>query len=173
MNDNHIIITDILDEIINFSLFFYNDEIVEEEHLDKYIIYLNKKINNNSNNNSEFENDCCIKNIDDIISITDYINRLIISLNLTNVIMITSIIYIERLNINITNYNIHKLLLVSMLISSKYVEDVYFNNRYWSRCGGITISVLNKLEKNYLQKINYKLFIHTIDFMCKYNEIFI
>ena len=173
MNDNHIIIKDILDEIINFSLFFYNDEIIEKKHLDKYIIYLNKKINNKSNNNSKFENDYCIKNIDDIISITDYVDRLIVSLNLTNVIMITALIYIERLNINITNYNIHKLLLVSMLISSKYVEDDIFDNRYWSKCGGITISVLNKLEKNYLQKINYKLFIHNIDFMCKYNEIFL
>ena len=36
-------VKDVLDNIINYSLFFYNDEIVEE-HLQKYIIYLNKKI---------------------------------------------------------------------------------------------------------------------------------
>ena len=87
--------------------------------------------------------------------------------------MISAIIYLERLNIYINKYNIHKLLLISLLLSSKFLEDIYYNNKYWSKCGGISLDTINKLEKLYLIKIDNNLFIHTIEFIDKFNEIFL
>lgn len=166
------IVKDILDNIINYSLFFYNDEIVEEEHLEKYIIYLNKKIKNNYCN-LYFEKYFSIKHIDDVITIEEYINRLIINCHISNSIMIGAIIYLEKLHIDINIYNIHKLLLISLLLSSKYLEDIHYNNKFWSKCGGISLDTINKLEKLYLIKIDNNLFIHRLEFIDKFNEIFL
>jgi hypothetical protein len=165
------IVKDILDNIINYSLFFYNDKIVEEEHLEKYIIYLNKKIKD-VYCGLYFENYFSIKDIDDIIKLEEYINRLIVSCGITNSMMIGAIIYLERLNIYINKYNIHKLILISLLLSSKFLEDIFYNNKYWSKCGGISLSLLNKLEVLYLVKIKNNLFICTSEFYDKFNKIF-
>ena len=166
------IVKDILDNIINYSLFFYNDELVEEEHIQKYIIYLNKKIKNDYCN-LYFEKYFSIKDVDDIITLEEYINRLIISCGITNSMMISAIIYLERLHIYINKYNIHKLLLISLLLSSKFLEDIYYNNKFWSKCGGISLDTINKLEKLYLIKIDNNLFIHRLEFNDKFNEIFL
>ena len=166
------IVKNILDDIINYSLFFYDDEIVEEEHLEKYIIYLNKKIKNNFCN-LYFENNFNIKNINDVMTIEEYLNRLIVTFGISNSIMISAIIYLEKLHIDINIYNIHKLLLISLLLSSKFLEDSIYKNKYWASYGGISLETLNKLEKLYLIKINYYLFIHTFEFIDKFNEIFI
>jgi hypothetical protein len=164
------IVKDVLDSIINYSLFFINDVIVEEEHLEKYVLYLQKKINNNYSD-LYFEKKFSILHINDVITVEDYLNRLITSFSITNSVIICAIIYLERLQMNINIYNIHKLLLVSLLISSKFVEDNYYNNKYWARYGGISLTDLNKLEKLYLIKIKNSLYIHTIEFYNKFNEI--
>jgi hypothetical protein len=165
------IVKDILDNIINYSLFFNNDVIVEEDHLEKYVLYLYKKINNNYSD-LYFEKHFSIQHIDDVITVEDYLNRLITSFSINNAVIISAIIYLERLQMNINIYNIHKLLLVSLLLSSKFLEDENYKNIYWARYGGISLADLNKLEKLYLIKIKNSLYIHTIEFYNKFNEIF-
>jgi len=165
------IVTEILDNIINYSLFFYDDETVKKEQLEKYIMYIKKNINNNFCN-LYFEKNFSIFHIDDVITIEDYLYKIISSLSITNSIMISAIIYLERLQIDINIFNIHKLLLISILISSKFVEDENYKNKYWSRIGGISILTLNKLEALYLVKIKYNLFIYTSEFYDKFNKIF-
>jgi hypothetical protein len=165
------IVKNILDNIINYSLFFLDDEIIKEEQLDKYIIYLNKKINNN-NCNLFFEEHFSIINVDGIITLRDYINRLFIGFNISNSIMIGAIIYLERLDIHINIYNIHKLILISLLLSSKFLEDLTYKNKYWAKYGGLSIARLNKLEIIYLKKIKNNLFIHTNEFYDKFNDIY-
>jgi hypothetical protein len=165
------IVKDILDNIINYSLFFYNNETVEQEQLDKYIMYVKKKINNNYCY-FNFEKKFSILHIDDIITLEDYINRLIKSFNINNSIMIGAIIYLERLNININIFNIHKILLISLLLSSKFIEDSNYKNKYWAHYGGISLDSLNKLEVLYLVKIQYNLYITTNEFIDKFVDIF-
>jgi len=164
------IVKDILDNIINYTEFFINESIVDKEHMDKYILYLKKKINNNFCN-LYFEKNFSIIQIDDVITIEDYLDRLINSLCITKSVMICAIIYLERLQVDINIFTIHKLMLVSLLISSKFVEDENYKNKHWSRIGGISLSMLNRLEKFYLIKIKNKLYIDTNEFYNKFVEI--
>jgi hypothetical protein len=164
------IIKDILDDIINYSLFFNNDEIIEKENVKKYTNYLEKKINKNYCE-SYFEQFFSITNID-VITLEDYLQKLIKVLCINNSVMISAFIYLERLNINLNSHNIHLLLLVSLLLSSKFVEDLYYNNKYWAKYGGISLSKLNRLEKIYLIKIKNNLFINITEFYDKFNKIF-
>ena len=112
------IVKDILDNIINYSLFFYNDEIVEKEHLEKYIMYVKKKINNNYCN-LYFEKYFSIKHIDDVITIEEYINRLIINCRISNSIMICAIIYLEKNESNFGSVN-------GTEVNSGTIIDYYF-----------------------------------------------
>jgi hypothetical protein len=164
------IVKDILDNIINYTEFFINDFIVDEEHIEKYVLYLKKKINNNFCN-LFFEKNFSILHVDNVITIEDYLIKLTKGLGITNTVMICAIIYLERLDIDINIFNIHKLMLVSLLISSKFVEDENYKNKHWSRFGGISLSMLNRLEKFYLIKIKNKLYIHTTEFYNKFVEI--
>jgi hypothetical protein len=164
------IVKDILDNIINYTEFFINDFIVDEEHIEKYVLYLKKKINNNFCN-LFFEKNFSILHVDNVITIEDYLIKLTKGLGITNTVMICAIIYLERLDIDINIFNIHKLMLVSLLISSKFVEDENYKNKHWSRFGGISLSILNRLEKFYLIKIKNKLYIHTTEFYNKFVEI--
>ena len=100
-------VKDILDNIINYSLFFNNDVIVEEDHLEKYVLYLQKKIKNNYSD-LYFEKNFSILHIDNVIMIEDYLDRLIGSLSISNSVIICAIIYLERLQIDINIFNIHK-----------------------------------------------------------------
>jgi hypothetical protein len=38
--------------------------------------------------------------------------------------------------LRLTQYNIHRLLLISLLVASKYAQDQYFGNRFWAKVGG-------------------------------------
>jgi hypothetical protein len=164
------IVKDILDNIINYTEFFINDSIVDKEHMEKYVLYLKKKINNNFCN-LYLEKNFSIIHIDDVITLEDYLDRLINSLCITNSVMICAIIYLERLRADINIFTIHKMMLVSLLISSKFLEDENYKNKYWSRFGGISLSMLNRLEKIYLIKIKNELYVDTNEFYNKYVEI--
>jgi hypothetical protein len=165
------IIKETLDNIINYSLFFNKDEYIEKEHIDKYIDYLYKNINNNFCD-SFFEKNFSIKNVNDVINIKDYLFKLTNGFQITNSMMISAIIYLERLEINLNIYNIHILLLISLLLSSKFLEDLYYKNKYWAKYGGINLAKFNRLEILYLIKIKNNLFIHANEFYTKFNMIF-
>lgn len=45
------------------------------------------------------------------------------------------------------------------MIAIKYHDDEFFKNEYYARIGGISKYEINFLEKEFLELINYKLFI--------------
>ena len=53
--------------------------------------------------------------------------------------------------------NIHRLILVSVMISSKFCDDLYFSNQYWAKIGGISNDEINALEVEMLTLLEYKL----------------
>jgi len=44
----------------------------------------------------------------------------------------------------------NSLLLVANVIAVKYNEDIYYANSYYAKIGGISLSELNLLEKEFL-----------------------
>ncbi len=45
------------------------------------------------------------------------------------------------------------------MIAIKYNDDDYYKNEFYAKVGGITIKEINGLESEFLQLINYKLYI--------------
>ena len=96
------------------------------------------------------------------ISILEYINRIIKYTYLEKSSLIVSLIYLDRIcqnDILLTDYNIHRLLLISIIISIKINEDKIFGNNYYAQVGGISIKEFNSIESDFVNFINYYLFV--------------
>ena len=53
-------------------------------------------------------------------------------------------------NIKISYYNIHKLILASFVVASKYNEDNYFSLGFYAKLGGISIEEMFILEYEFI-----------------------
>ena len=74
-----------------------------------------------------------------------------------------ALIYIDRLcrkkKILLTEYNVHRILFVSVLAALKYNEDKFYSNVYYAKIGGLEIKQLNTLEIEFVIGINFDLFV--------------
>ena len=91
------------------------------------------------------------------VPIIYYINRIIKYFKCSDSFIILALIYINRLhqlspNIKINNnYSFHKLLTTSCVISCKFLEDCHFNNSFYAKIAGISLTEFNILEIEMLQ----------------------
>lgn len=72
----------------------------------------------------------------------------------------------------ITSMNVHRLLVTSIMIAAKVVDDVHFNNAFYAKVGGISNTELNKLELNLLFCIDFKVQVssHLFESYCSHLE---
>jgi hypothetical protein len=97
------------------------------------------------------------------ISINDYLERLYkhTKINCSTIILI--LIYIDRIcniqKFKLTYFNIHKLILASMIIAIKFNEDEQYTTKFYSKLGGVPIAEIAFLEKNFFFLLNFNLFV--------------
>ena len=95
------------------------------------------------------------------ISIENYLDRIIKYTKLETSTLILSLINIDKIcelnSLQITKYNVHRLLLSSVVISIKINEDDFYSNSYYSKVTGVSLSEINNLEDEFLRKIRFKL----------------
>ena len=107
------------------------------------------------------------------ISIKDYLERLYKYSRISASTIILILIYIDRIcNINkfkITYYNIHKLIISSMIIAVKYNEDEYYPLKFYAKLGGISKAEMAFLEYYFVSLINFNLFVKK-ELFDKYND---
>ncbi|GAM25602.1 hypothetical protein SAMD00019534_087770 [Acytostelium subglobosum LB1] len=93
------------------------------------------------------------------ITIPDYLVRLVKFSPCSKECFIMIIVYINRLitqsNFIVTSFNIHRLLITAILVASKYIDDIFYNNEYYSHIGGVTRDELNKLEIDFLTLLEF------------------
>jgi hypothetical protein len=132
------------------------------------IILNNKKNKNGKKDNSPFVHEHAPK-----ISIFDYLLRIQKYSNIENSTFIIALIYIDRIcekkKIILTKYNIHRILFTSILIATKYNEDIIYDNLFYSKIAGVTIKELLILENYFLNIIDFDLFVSD-DIYQKYSE---
>ena len=96
------------------------------------------------------------------ISILEYLNRIVNYTKIEDSTLITSIIYLDSVTQNgiyLTDYNIHTLLLICILIAIKMNEDNIYTNDYFAEVAGISLKKLNKIEHEFLNMNKFKLFV--------------
>lgn len=95
------------------------------------------------------------------LSIQQYIDRIFRYSNCSPSCFIIAHIYmdrfIQRTNLCLTSLNIHRLLITSIMLAAKFMDDAFFNNAYYARVGGISTKELNKLEMKFLFSVDFQL----------------
>ena len=97
------------------------------------------------------------------ISVEKYLIRIQTYANMEKSTLIIGLILIDRLcqisNLTLTYYNIHRILFTAILVSIKYNEDSYFENKYYAEIAGVKLKELQLLEYHFISLIQFNLFI--------------
>ncbi|KAL5571615.1 hypothetical protein UlMin_021212 [Ulmus minor] len=80
-------------------------------------------------------------------------------------VYVIAYVYIDRFCQNnpgfrINPTNVHRLLITTIMVASKYVEDMNYRNSYFARVGGLTTDELNKMELDFLFLMSFKLHVN-------------
>jgi hypothetical protein len=98
------------------------------------------------------------------ISIKNYLFRIQLFSEAEDNTLIISLIFLDKIcdtaSIILTEYNVHRLLFISVLIAIKYNEDLVFELDCYSKIAGMTKKEINKLEHKFLELIKFEVFVH-------------
>lgn len=110
-----------------------------------------------------------------LISIEDYIKRIMKYTQMEMPTMIIAIMYIDQMCYKkkyiLCLNNIYKLIISSSLISIKFNEDASYNNSFYSQVGGISLELMNRLEYELYVLMDFSLVVDYSDYQ-KYNSYF-
>lgn len=95
------------------------------------------------------------------LSIHSYIERIFKYSKCSPSCFILAQIYIDRYlqqpGVRLTCLNVHRLVMTSVVIAAKFIDDAFFNNAYYARVGGVSTQEMNKLEINLLFSLDFRL----------------
>ena len=102
------------------------------------------------------------------ISIKDYLIRIQTYSGIEKSTLILSLILIDhtckKSGLILTYFNIHRLLFVSILISIKYNEDSYYDNKFYSEIAGVKLKELKLIEYTFLELNDFNVFVSSHEF---------
>ncbi|KAJ0266183.1 Cyclin-U4-2 [Hirschfeldia incana] len=96
------------------------------------------------------------------IPIRSYMERIFKYANCSDSCYIVAYIYLDRFIqkqpfVPIDSFNVHRLIITSVLVSAKFMDDMCYNNAYYAKIGGITTEEMNLLELDFLFGIGFQL----------------
>lgn len=96
------------------------------------------------------------------ISIKDYLKRIYRYTNPERICLILILNYIDRICKNLTNFTIcsltvHRFCITSVTVGSKFICDSFYSNARYAKVGGISLTEINLLEREFLLAIDYRL----------------
>ncbi|XP_020204115.1 cyclin-U1-1 [Cajanus cajan] len=95
------------------------------------------------------------------ISIPKYLERIYKYTNCSPSCFVVGYVYIDRLTHRhpdslVTSLNVHRLLVTSVMVASKMLDDEHYNNAVYARVGGVSNAELNKLELELLFLLDFR-----------------
>lgn len=107
--------------------------------------------------------------------VSRYITRLGRHFGCSRTCFVMALMFIDRVvakcpgSVAVTQRNVHRLFLASLMVASKFWDDDFFPNAHYAKCGGVTLKEMNRLEQFFLRCIRYELCIEPdlySDYMC-------
>ena len=137
-----------------------------EQKLNKLEITISEILNEISNQNAEVEfnpDDPFSRPNPSKVTLQYFFGRIRRYSQLEKSTLIIILIYVDRMCITsgiiLNPHNIHRLILGCLILAIKYNEDVYFNNEYYAKIGGVSLDEINSLEYASFQLMEHNLFI--------------
>ncbi|OMP00674.1 Cyclin P/U [Corchorus olitorius] len=99
------------------------------------------------------------------MTIQSYLERIFRYTKAGPSVYVVAYVYIDRFcqanpGFRINARNVHRLLITTIMVASKYVEDMNYRNSYFARVGGLTTNELNNLEVEFLFLMGFKLHVN-------------
>ena len=98
------------------------------------------------------------------ISINDYLTRIQLYSGIEKSTLILSLIQIDHIckktELILSYYNIHRLLFTAVLISIKFNEDTYYDNKFYAEIAGVKLKELKLLEYTFMELNDFNAFIN-------------
>ncbi|CAH1414437.1 unnamed protein product [Lactuca virosa] len=96
------------------------------------------------------------------ITIAKYLDRIYKYTNCSPACFVVGYVYIDRLvhrhpGSLVVRLNVHRLLVTSIMVAAKILDDVHYNNAFYARVGGVTNAELNRLEVEFLFMLDFEL----------------
>jgi hypothetical protein len=172
-----------LNSIFN-KLIFWKSSIEQRWDFDTFapyqrevlIIVIAQELENKSRINSKKMSDLTVIPITQFdavgfikMSLQDYLARICLHLDALPCELVTMMIYLNSYfqrnkNINITESNVHRFVLVSFLLAHKTIRIKPFDDTYIAQIGGIDSNELHALELKFLQDNDFHFLVKSRDY---------
>ncbi|WOL07587.1 cyclin-P2-1-like [Canna indica] len=111
------------------------------------------------------------------MSIQAFLERIFRYTRIAPPVYVVAYVYMDRLcqfnpGLRICSMNVHRLLITTVMMASKFVEDMNHRNSYFAKVGGICGRELNSLELDFLFLMKFKLHVSVsvYDSYCRHLE---
>ncbi|KAL9429960.1 hypothetical protein AB3S75_025361 [Citrus x aurantiifolia] len=99
------------------------------------------------------------------MTIQSYLERIFRYTKAGPSVYVVAYVYIDRFcqanpGFRIHATNVHRLLITTIMVASKNVEDLNYRNSYFARVGGLETNELNKLELDFLFLMGFKMHVN-------------
>lgn len=96
------------------------------------------------------------------ISVLDYLKRIVRFTNVEKSCLFLILVYIDQICarrplFTFSSLTAHRFIIVSITVASKGLCDVFSPNKFYARVGGIPVTELNTLEREFLLMIEWRL----------------
>ena len=83
--------------------------------------------------------------------------------------VVVGLMYLQRLkqrmpSVCLTSGNLQRLLLTSVMVAAKFLDDLYYSNKHWARIGGLNLQEVNALELKLLFQLSFSLNISRVEY---------
>jgi len=96
------------------------------------------------------------------ITIKAYLQRIYKCTNVSGGCLVVALLYIDRFMernkaILLTSQNVHRIIITSVVLAMKFLDDLYYTNSYYAKISGIPCAEMNALELEFLFRIHFDL----------------
>ncbi|KAK4741315.1 hypothetical protein SAY87_024903 [Trapa incisa] len=103
------------------------------------------------------------------MTVQSYLERISRYIRAGPSVYVIAYVYIDRFcqahpGFRIGSRNVHRLLITTIMVASKYVEDLNYRNSHFARVGGLRTEEMNRLEMDFLFLMGFKLHVNVTVF---------
>lgn len=97
------------------------------------------------------------------VSIQKYLMRLSATFRCSDATFIAALVVVDRLleydggRLPLTMQNVHRVFLASLVVATKYHEDLVYSNSHYAKAGGVHLREVNRLERVLLAALDFDL----------------
>ncbi|KAF6001409.1 hypothetical protein CCYA_CCYA13G3613 [Cyanidiococcus yangmingshanensis] len=96
------------------------------------------------------------------ISVEAYFERIYTFAFCSKACYVIALLYLDRLSrrnasLRMTSFTAHRLIITAVMLAAKFFDDIFYNNAYYAKVGGLPLREMNALEVRMLRELAYQL----------------